>query len=295
MNAQPRSGTASSCKSHLGAWAVVHRAPELHHRRRRTAQDRVRGSITRTTRRDRPVARRTRRWREPVPAAVPRPDVGRSGAVHPTGLAGARASRPLLVGDRWTLMGLRTCGDRARQAHVLAAASLAGTDQVAALRTAALVWGLPVSAIPHKPEFIRSPGRSRPSGTRVRFSRLTEHDVTRHRGIWVTSLVRTAVDIALDLPVPESLITLDAALQRGVPPRTAAREPRRSRICSTPASCPERDRSGRTGTSSRHWSPGVEVNSSIDEVSTTGVQPAPAPGWPGDPPGPPLARVGDCG
>jgi hypothetical protein len=50
----------------------------------------------------------------------------------------------------------------------------------------------------------------------VRFGRLAEHDVVRHRGIWVTSLVRTAVDIALDLPVPESLITLDAALQRGV-------------------------------------------------------------------------------
>ena len=111
------------------------------------------------------------------------------------------------LGDQW---------NQARQAHVRAAASLAGTDQVAALRTAALVWGLPVSATPHKPELIRPLGRSRPLGTRVRFARLTEHDVARHGGIWVTSLVRTAVDVALDLPVPESLFTLDAALKRGV-------------------------------------------------------------------------------
>lgn len=106
--------------------------------------------------------------------------------------------------------------DQARQAHIQAAASLAGPDQVAALRTATLVWGLPVSAIPDKPEFIRPPGRSRPLGTRVRFGRLAEHDVVRHQGIWVTSLVRSVVDVALDLPVPESLIVLDAALRRGV-------------------------------------------------------------------------------
>lgn len=105
---------------------------------------------------------------------------------------------------------------QARQVHIQAAASLASTDQVAALRTAALVWGLPVSAIPDKPELIRPPGRSRPSGTRVRFGRLAEQDVVRHEGIWVPSLVRAVVDIALDLPVPEALITLDAALQRGV-------------------------------------------------------------------------------
>ncbi|MCZ3388243.1 MAG: type IV toxin-antitoxin system AbiEi family antitoxin domain-containing protein [Actinomycetia bacterium] len=109
--------------------------------------------------------------------------------------------------DRW---------DQARQVHLYAVASLAGTDQVAALRTAALVWGLPVCSIPAKPEFIRPPGRSRPSGTRVRFGHLADDDVVRHEGIWVTSLVRSAVDIALDLPVPESLITLDAALHRGV-------------------------------------------------------------------------------
>lgn len=111
------------------------------------------------------------------------------------------------LGDQWV---------QGRQTHLHAVASLAGTDQVAALQTAALVWGLPVSAIPDKPELIRPPGRSRPLGTRVRFARLTEPDIARHRGIWVTSLVRTAVDVALDLPVPESLITLDAALQRGV-------------------------------------------------------------------------------
>lgn len=111
------------------------------------------------------------------------------------------------LGDQWL---------QARQTHLHAVASLADTDQVGALRSAALVWGLPVSAIPNEPELIRPPGRSRPSGTRVRFGLLAEQDVVRHEGIWVTSLVRSAVDIALDLPIPESLITLDAALRRGI-------------------------------------------------------------------------------
>jgi hypothetical protein len=100
--------------------------------------------------------------------------------------------------------------------HVRAASSLSRPDQVAALRTGALVWNLPVSCVPPKPELIRAPGSSRPAGTRVRFADLGDQHVVRHRGIWVTSLVRTAVDLALDLPEPESLITLDAALPRGV-------------------------------------------------------------------------------
>jgi hypothetical protein len=69
--------------------------------------------------------------------------------------------------------------------------------------------------VPPKPEIIRPPGSSRPTGTRVRLVTLRAEDVVRRRGIWVTSLARTAVDIALDLPEPESLITLDAALRRG--------------------------------------------------------------------------------
>jgi hypothetical protein len=100
--------------------------------------------------------------------------------------------------------------------HVRAASSLSRPDQVAALRTGALVWNLPVSAVPTEPELIRPPGSSRPSGTRVRQATLGEEDVVRRRGIWVTSLVRTVVDIALDLPEPESLITLDVALRRGI-------------------------------------------------------------------------------
>jgi hypothetical protein len=49
----------------------------------------------------------------------------------------------------------------------------------------------------------------------VRLTELSGEDIEQYRGIWVTSLIRTSVDIALDLPEPESLITLDAALGRG--------------------------------------------------------------------------------
>jgi hypothetical protein len=41
-------------------------------------------------------------------------------------------------------------------------------------------------------------------------------------GVPVTNLERTAVDIALDLPTPEALITVDAALRRGADPSLMA-------------------------------------------------------------------------
>lgn len=104
----------------------------------------------------------------------------------------------------------------ARHHHLTAAASLSGPDVVAGLRTGSLVWGLPVSAIPTIPEFVRPPGTTRIAGARVVLSQLDPADVVRHQGIWVTSLVRTVVDVALDLTVPESLITLDAAARSGV-------------------------------------------------------------------------------
>lgn len=109
--------------------------------------------------------------------------------------------------DRW---------EEARRHHLGAAASLSARDVVAGLRTGSLVWGLPVCAIPKAPEFVRPPGTTRIAGTRVVLSQLDPSDVVRHNGIWVTSLVRTAVDVSLDLAIPESLITLDGAVRGGV-------------------------------------------------------------------------------
>jgi hypothetical protein len=52
----------------------------------------------------------------------------------------------------------------------------------------------------------------------LRRAGLTEADLQLHRGLWLTSDARTAVDIARELPVREAVITIDHALSRSVSP-----------------------------------------------------------------------------
>lgn len=108
--------------------------------------------------------------------------------------------------DRWA---------RARTSHLRRLASLADSDAVACRRTAALVWGLPVSSIPPLPEIIRPPGSHRPGGSRTLLTDMTSADIRWRNGVPFTSLERTVVDVALDLPTPLALVTADAALRRG--------------------------------------------------------------------------------
>lgn len=89
-------------------------------------------------------------------------------------------------------------------------------ESVAALRSSAIAWDLPVAAVPARPEIIRPPVSSRLIGTRTIRTALRDSDVTNGKRFRATSLARTAVDLALDLPTPEALITVDAALRRGV-------------------------------------------------------------------------------
>ncbi|HEX5016127.1 MAG TPA: type IV toxin-antitoxin system AbiEi family antitoxin domain-containing protein, partial [Actinomycetes bacterium] len=84
-----------------------------------------------------------------------------------------------------------------------------------ALRSAALARTLPVSRIPDRPEVMRPPGSAVLLGARTLRRALAPSDVQLVRGVPVTSIARTAVDVALDLPTPEALITVDAALRRG--------------------------------------------------------------------------------
>ena len=70
--------------------------------------------------------------------------------------------------------------------------------------------------VPPLPELIRGPDLARLSGARTTTTRLSDRDITMRRGIKVTTLERTVVDVALDLPVPDALVTVDAALRRGV-------------------------------------------------------------------------------
>lgn len=97
----------------------------------------------------------------------------------------------------------------------MAAAALSGQDRVLGLRTAALAWGLPVSSFPSRVELVRPPGSRRPSTARVVRRALDVDMVSLVKGVPVTCLERTAVDVSLDLPSPQALVTVDAALRRG--------------------------------------------------------------------------------
>ena len=104
---------------------------------------------------------------------------------------------------------------RLRSEHLRLVAALTDGDTVGGFRSGALALSLPVSQIPEYPEVIRPPTMSSLRGTRTLRRRLSPEDTTVVRGVLVTSLERTSVDVALDLPTPQALITVDAALRRG--------------------------------------------------------------------------------
>lgn len=102
-----------------------------------------------------------------------------------------------------------------RSHHLMSLVAQLTPDSVAALRTAALLWNLPISSIPTRPEVIRPPRAGRRKQVRTVCTGLAPDEVTTVNGVLVTTLERTAVDVALDLPVPAALITVDAALRSG--------------------------------------------------------------------------------
>ena len=104
--------------------------------------------------------------------------------------------------------------EQCRREHLHRAAAAAG-DGVLGLRSAALAWQLPVSAIPRLPEIIRHPKAARLAATRTVRTPLAPRDVVSRGTIRLTTVERTAVDVALDLPIPAALVTVDAALRRG--------------------------------------------------------------------------------
>ncbi|HEX5017285.1 MAG TPA: type IV toxin-antitoxin system AbiEi family antitoxin domain-containing protein [Actinomycetes bacterium] len=109
--------------------------------------------------------------------------------------------------DRW---------QQQRSEHLRHAAAMCDVGAVTiALSSAALARTLPVNRIPERPEVIRPPGSAVLLGARTLRRPLEPGDVQLVRGVPVTSLARTAVDVALDLPTPEALITVDAAIRRG--------------------------------------------------------------------------------
>lgn len=107
--------------------------------------------------------------------------------------------------------------DEARRtaATVRAALLVRRTDLVAVGTTAALVHGLPVfGGSPHMPLLVeRKPDRPRHHG---RSRTVAPQDVEVVHGVPVTSLARTAVDVARGGGLVRGVVTADAVLARGV-------------------------------------------------------------------------------
>lgn len=87
--------------------------------------------------------------------------------------------------------------------------------------SAALAWGLP--SLPLKDWALQPPTlsvptgdslRTRGDGVRFRSGSLPSHQITQHRsGAQITTLSRTAVDVAVGLDLPDALVVLDAAVR----------------------------------------------------------------------------------
>lgn len=105
--------------------------------------------------------------------------------------------------------------DRSRSQHLQAAAAYSSPASVLAYRTGSMGWGLPVASIPERPELIRPPGSSRPSGAVTRHRKLRADECCQHAGLFITCMSRLAVDLALELRTPEALVTIDAILRAG--------------------------------------------------------------------------------
>lgn len=96
------------------------------------------------------------------------------------------------------------------------AIQLRAPDAAAYAVSGAVVWGLSVRRIPSRPMLIRAPDTPGLTHGVLRRSRFVSEHLTRHRGLLVTTMPKTVVDVAAEVPFADALITLDAALRSGV-------------------------------------------------------------------------------
>ncbi|MCW2713222.1 MAG: Transcriptional regulator, AbiEi antitoxin, Type system [Frankiales bacterium] len=138
------------------------------------------------------------------------------------------AVRTLLRSGRWTALAGGVYAPAASldpgpgARHVLEAAArvlTSGLGVVASHRTAALVHGLPLLGRPPVvPQLTRAP-RFRGDSSADRYlyvAGLAEADTTERGGIPVTSLARTAVDVARRADFRSGVVTADGALRAGL-------------------------------------------------------------------------------
>jgi very-short-patch-repair endonuclease len=88
---------------------------------------------------------------------------------------------------------------------------------VASHESAAILYGLPVFAIPAKAQLTRIEGHRRNGRVRAVAAALQRQDVCVVDGVPVTSMPRAVIDIARARRFAAALVTADACLRRGVP------------------------------------------------------------------------------
>lgn len=99
----------------------------------------------------------------------------------------------------------------------LLAVHLVAPDTVGVGTTAVMVQQLPVRRPPDRPEVFRTAAGGRLAGADVRRTHVPPEDVVDIEGLAVTSIPVTCAAVAATSPLPDALITLDAALRRGIP------------------------------------------------------------------------------
>lgn len=134
------------------------------------------------------------------------------------------ASGRLIRVRRGVFLAASEWPDDAAGQHVMRARAelVVCPDAVLSHRTAALVWGLPHPGLeaweagpPTVCEATYSAARSRSGPVVHRLAQLSPGHVTRDgAGYAVTSLARTAVDLAVGLDLPQALVLLDAAARQ---------------------------------------------------------------------------------
>ena len=114
--------------------------------------------------------------------------------------------------DRW-----REAAPTTRHCLRLRAVQSAAPDAVAWGPTAAVVWGLPVRTIPTLPMVARPStcGQSL-AGAAVRRAAVPVNDLVERRGLCVSTLAVTVVDVVSVFGFRGGLMTVDGALRRGV-------------------------------------------------------------------------------
>lgn len=93
-----------------------------------------------------------------------------------------------------------------------------GWDATVSHEDAALLWGMELVTTPEHRSVTVGRNRSRltKAGTVVRRSDLEPSERVVRDGVWVTSAVRTVLDLCRSLPLAQAVVVTDSALRRGL-------------------------------------------------------------------------------